>query len=228
MSEYDAIAALYDEWTSVTVVDDVPFYVSLAREADGPIVELAVGNGRVAGAVARETRKRVIGIDTSVAMLEQARERYPELDLRHQDMRDFELEEPAALVYCPGRSLLHLPTWDDKLEVFRRVHSSLRPGGRFAFNAFVFDHHVATKIEGERRDAPVPHSNEYFPAESRVDVTLLENGARTSLWWCTKNEWDGLIRTSGLETEALYGDFERTPFTSDSREFVWVARRARS
>jgi hypothetical protein len=27
---------------------DVPFYVSLARSADGPVVELAVGTGQVA------------------------------------------------------------------------------------------------------------------------------------------------------------------------------------
>ena len=30
------------------MTDDVAFYVELAREADGPLVELAVGNGRVA------------------------------------------------------------------------------------------------------------------------------------------------------------------------------------
>ena len=49
---------------------DVAFYVELAREADGPLVELAVGNGRVAIPVAQATGRRVIGIDTSPAMLE--------------------------------------------------------------------------------------------------------------------------------------------------------------
>jgi ubiquinone/menaquinone biosynthesis C-methylase UbiE len=57
---------------------DVPFYVELARQADGPLVELAVGNGRVAIPVAQATGRRVIGIDTSPAMLEQARERAAE------------------------------------------------------------------------------------------------------------------------------------------------------
>ena len=37
------------------MTEDVAFYVSLAREADGPIVELAVGNGRVAVPVAQAT-----------------------------------------------------------------------------------------------------------------------------------------------------------------------------
>jgi ubiquinone/menaquinone biosynthesis C-methylase UbiE len=49
--------------------------VELAREADGPIVELAVGSARVAVPVALATGRRVIGVDSSPAMLEQARAR---------------------------------------------------------------------------------------------------------------------------------------------------------
>jgi hypothetical protein len=46
MSDYDAFARVYDEW-SAHMTEDVDFYVSLAAESDGPVVELAVGNGRV-------------------------------------------------------------------------------------------------------------------------------------------------------------------------------------
>ena len=52
---------------------DVAFYVGLARAADGPLVELAIGNGRVAIPVAQATGKPVIGIDSSPAMLAKAR-----------------------------------------------------------------------------------------------------------------------------------------------------------
>ena len=85
---------------------DVPFYVALAREADGLLVELAVGNGRVAIPVAQTTGRRVVGIDSSPAMLAQARERAVEagveLDLREEDIREVEIEEPAAMIYCPA------------------------------------------------------------------------------------------------------------------------------
>src|SRR5206468_5846176 len=114
MSHYEAYAAIYDDWAS-HMTEDVAFYVELAREADGPVVELAVGNGRVAIPVAQAIGRPMLGIDSSPAMLEQARERAAEagveLGLREQDMRDFTLDEPAALVYCPFRGLLHLPTW---------------------------------------------------------------------------------------------------------------------
>ena len=113
MSRYDVFAPIYDEWAGV-MTEDVPFYVDLAREADGPVVELAVGTGRVALEVARATGRRVLGVDSSPAMLAEARARAGEagvdLELREQDMRDFELDEPAALIYCPFRALLHLRT----------------------------------------------------------------------------------------------------------------------
>ena len=98
MSYPEAFAESYDRW-SADMTEDVPFYVELAREADGPVVELAVGTGRVAIPVAEAIGRRVIGIDASPAMLEQAREAGGDLlDLRLGDMRELRLEEPAALV----------------------------------------------------------------------------------------------------------------------------------
>jgi SAM-dependent methyltransferase len=236
MSDYDPFADIYDEWAQ-HMAEDVPFYVELAREADGPIVELAVGNGRVAIPVARETGKKVIGIDRSRAMLAQARERTAEagvdVELREQDMRDFELEEPAALVYCPFRALLHLPTWHDRRRVFERVAAALQPGGRFAWNVFVFDPMIAAGFADRLRRRPDGKTwewTEYDPTDARIDITAYveqpgKDERRLSLWWINRSEWIGLIDVAGLEVEALYGGFERQPFDSDSREFVWVTRK---
>jgi SAM-dependent methyltransferase len=211
------------------MTEDVPFYVRLAREADGPIVELAVGSGRVAIPVALETGRRVVGIDSSPAMLEQARERAAEagveLDLRQGDIRELELEAPAGLVYCPFRSLLHLPTWADRRRTFERVAASLVPGGRFAWNAFAFDHSVAARLDGQPREEPVPHTIRYAVGDNRIDITL-DDGSASSLWWATKNEWLGLVDVAGLELEALYGDFDGSPVDDESREYVFVASRS--
>ena len=225
MSWDEAFAARFDEWAAGIGADDVAFYVELAREADGPIVELAIGSGRVAIPVAQATGRPVIGIDTSPAMLEQARARAAEagveLDLREGDMRDLALDEPAALVYCPFRALLHLPTWADRRRTFERVAASLRPGGRFAWNAFAFDHRIASRLDGAHLDDPVPHTIRYAVGDNRIDI-VLDDGAKSTIWWATKNEWLGLIDVAGLEVEALYGGFEREPFNDESREYVFV------
>jgi SAM-dependent methyltransferase len=223
----EAFSQHYDEW-SAHMTDDVPFYVRLAREADGPVVELAVGDGRVAIPVAQAIRRSVIGVDTSPSMLERAMARAAEagveLDLRLGDMREFRLDEQAALIYCPFRSLLHLATWADRRRTFERVATSLRPGGRFAWNAFAFDPHLAARLDGVRQEEPFTHVIRHVVADNRIDI-VLEDGSTSSLWWATRNEWLGLIDVAGLELESLDGGFDGEPLTDDSREYVFVARR---
>jgi SAM-dependent methyltransferase len=228
VSSYDAFAPIYDDWAS-HMTEDVEFYVELAREAEGPVVELAVGNGRVAIPVAQAIGRPMLGIDSSPAMLAQARERSAEagvdLELREQDMRDFTLEEPAALVYCPFRGLLHLPTWRDRRQVFERVAAALRPGGRFAWNVFVFNPTIAARIDGVwQEQAGIRHRVDQVSADYRIDITL-EEGPGISLWWTTRSEWEGLLDVAGLEVDALYGWFDRRPYDEESEEQVWVARK---
>jgi ubiquinone/menaquinone biosynthesis C-methylase UbiE len=226
MSWDEAFTSRYDDW-SADMTEDIPFYVKLAREADGPLVELAVGNGRVAIPVARATGRAVTGIDSSPGMVEQARTRAAdvgvELDLREGDMRELTLDEPAALIYCPARALLHLPTWADRRRTFERVAASLRSGGRFAWNAFAFDHQIAVRLDGRHQNEPVPHTIRYAVGDNRIDITLDEGGT-SSVWWATKNEWLGLLDIAGLQLEALYGNFEEEPVNDNSREYVFIAR----
>jgi len=223
----EAFADRYEQW-SAGMTADIAFYIGLARQAAGPLAELAIGNGRVAIPVAQATGQRVIGIDSSAAMLRQARARAAEagvqLDLREGDMSTLVLGEPAGLIYCPFRALLHLPTWADRRQTFERVAASLLPGGRFAWNAIAFDHALAVSLDGQQRLEPVPHTIRYSVGDNRIDL-ITDGGARSSLWWATKNEWLGLLDVAGLELEALYGGFAGEPFGDDSREYVFVARR---
>jgi len=227
MGFYEHVAHHYDAW-SAQVTDDIEFYVGLALQADGPVLELAVGGGRVAIPVAQATGRRVIGIDSSPGMLEQARanaaDTGADLDLRLGDMCELDVAEPCGLIYCPGRSLLHLPTWAERREVFERVARSLRPGGRFAWNVLAFDHAIAAQLDGVRQTSPAPHTTVYDAADNRIDM-VLDDGVTASLWWATKNEWLGLIDVAGFELETLHGDFSGSGLDAESREYVFVARR---
>ena len=226
MSWDEAFSDGYEEW-SAHMTADIPFYVELARQADGPLVELAIGNGRVAIPVAQATGRRVIGIDSSPAMLAMARasaaEAGVDLDLREGDMSALALDEPAALIYCPFRALLHLPTWADRRRTFERVAGALRPDGRFAWNALAFDYRIAARLDGQHQAGPTPHTVRYAVGDNRIDI-IRDDGAKSSLWWATKNEWLGLLDVAGLEPEALYGGFAHETFTDDSQEYVFIAR----
>ena len=232
MDQYEAFTASYDAWAA-DMTDDVQWYVSLAREAAEPVVELAVGSGRVAIPIARETGKRVIGVDRSSSMLAVARERSAglPLDLREGDIRDLSLEEPVELIICPFRSLMHLPTWADKRRVFERVAASLRPGGRFAWNVFAFSPEIAAQLIGKRveKGGGLWEEVHYIAADSRLELVRGRGDdviGVLDIWWSTKAEWEGLIDVAGLDVEALYGGFHREPYTDDSLEMTWVARKA--
>jgi hypothetical protein len=124
--------------------------------------------------------------------------------------------------------LLQLPTWSDRRRCFERVAASLRPNGRFAWNAFAFDHQIAAARDGRHADTspglPLPHTIHYSVSDNRVDITL-DRGGTGSLWWATKNEWLGLLDVAGLRLEALYGGFAGEPLDDNSLEYVFVARR---
>ena len=231
MSEYDVWAPDYDLWAA-EMTEDAPFYVELAREAAEPIVELGVGTGRIAIPIARETGKRVIGIDRSPAMLAVGRERAGELpiEFREGDFRDFRVEEPVELVICPFRALMHAATWVDKRHVFESAAAALKPGGRFAWNAFVFSPFIAARLHDQRqeRNSGLWEIVHQVPADNRIDLRRgrgQRDDGMVQLWWSTKSEWDGLVEVAGLEVEALYGWFDRRPFDEESQEFVYVARK---
>jgi SAM-dependent methyltransferase len=137
---YDRIARIYDPW-SASVREDVDLYVEEALASGGPVVELAVGTGRIAVPVA-QAGIAVIGVDESPAMLAVARE-YADrqgvsglLDLRVGDLRTPPVDERVPLVAIPFRSLLHMPDEHEKLRALEAAAALLEPGGRLVFDVF--------------------------------------------------------------------------------------------
>ena len=228
MDEYAAFAAIYEDWAS-HMTEDVPFYLELVRQADGPVVELAVGNGRVAIPVAKETGKRIVGIDRSPAMLALAREALP--------MQGSTSTSTKAT--CASSS----STSRRRSSTARSVRSSICRRGRTSDGSSSGSPprcnragvSCGTRSSSTRRSPRrTTGSGTSTPGSSIASTTRRPTTGSTSpsspadkvsLWWATRSEWEGLVDVSGLETEALYGDFERTPFDETSGEFVWVARK---
>jgi len=105
------------------------------------VLELGVGTGRVALPLA-EAGYEVVGIDTSEAMLEQARASIAEtklpkgarLELQQGDMTSFDLGRTFGLVFVAANTLQHLLTTADQRACFQRARAHLEPGGIFAFS----------------------------------------------------------------------------------------------
>ena len=229
-SPYDAIAELYDPW-SVSVTEDVGFYLHEARRADGPIVELGIGTGRIAIPIAADGI-RVIGIDSSAAMLEVCRRRAElagvELELRLGDLREPPVDERVPLVICPFRSLLHLHTDHDRRRALAAARELLLPGGRLVFDVFApgAEDVKATHDRWIERE-PGIWERALWDTEART-LTLSVRGdsgeTTMTLAWLEPDHWRRLLEETGFDVEACYGWFDRRPY-AEGEDTVWVARR---
>ncbi len=230
MSAYDRIARLYDPW-SVSVVEDVAFYLERARKWGGPVIELGVGTGRIAVPIAAEGIE-VIGVDLSEGMLEVARERAAlagvTVDLRYGDFRDPPVEGPVPLVIIPFRSLLHMQTDDDRRAVVRAVHGLLEPGGHFIFDVFWPGPEDIAETHGRwlEREPGIFERADWDETTRTLILRVRGDGVESelSLAWISMTEWRELLGNEGFVVEGLYGWFDGTAW-SGHEDSIWVCRK---
>ena len=232
MSLYDPIARLYDPW-SVSVTEDVGFYVDLALRAGGPVVELGVGTGRIALPTAA-AGVRVIGVDSSRGMLEVCAEAAATagvshlLDLRVGDLLDPPVAEHVRLVTCPFRAFLHLLTDRERLHALGKARDLLEPGGRLVFDVFAPGPEDIAETNGRwlEREPEIFERADWDTERRRLSLSVRgPDGATTmELAWLSPDEWRGLIEQAGFEVDAHYGWFDRRPYDG-GEDSVWIARR---
>ena len=164
---YDACAAFYDgDYEAAGYDHDVPFYVELARESGGPVLEMGCGTGRVLLPVARAGLE-IAGLDASAAMLARLETRLaaePEavrrrVRLLHGDVRTARVEGEFALVTAPFRVVQHLVERADQRAWLRNVARHLRrePPGELVFDVFQPDYALIAEsptlsVDVERED----------------------------------------------------------------------------
>jgi SAM-dependent methyltransferase len=229
-SPYDSIARLYDPW-SASVVEDVDFYVEEAVASGGPVVELAVGTGRIAVPIAK-AGIRVIGVDASEGMLSVAREYAATegvaLDLRLGDMRQPPVEERVPLVLIPFRSLLHMTSDDERLRALRAAHDLLLPGGRLVFDVFAPSRDDVEDTHGRwlEREAGIFERADWDEDERTLTLSVRrgEEASTMLLAWLSPTEWRLLLDRAGFDVAAQWGWFDRRPYAG-GEDVVFAATR---
>jgi SAM-dependent methyltransferase len=235
--------------------NDVPFWLSLAKEAGGEVLEVASGTGRVLLPLAR-AGVRVTGLDVSEAMLAVARRKLggepsevaDRVTLAHGDMTQFELGRRFDLVIIPFSAFQVLLTRADQRACLERCRAHLKPGRQFAIDVF------NPSLGRLTRPQPVQEGPEEFAGpggeavrwsgETEYELasqTLLSRwqyertapGGETTisehlleLRYFFRFEMEWMLDACGFDVEALYGDFARSEFAADSPELIFVARRA--
>ncbi len=247
-----ALARLYD-LDLAEEPGDVELYRALARRTGGPIVELAAGSGRIAGALA-EDGFTVVGVDNDPAMLARARERAPAIDLVECDL----VEAPQNAAVARGgpyqlaliglNSILLLASAERQRAAVQAMANLLAPGGIAVVDAWqpsptdlvAFDGRLS--LEWLRTDSQTGRQVTktvaawFDPATRLVTLmTIFDEGVQgqppvrwtrtDALRLVTVDELARFATDAGLEIEQLAGDHDLGPLEAGSDRVVLVARR---
>jgi len=214
----------------------VEFLAGLA--GNGPVLELAIGTGRVALPLA--ARGLVVeGVDASAAMVQRLRAKPggDSIKVTIGDMADVPASGPFRLVYLVANTLFALLTQERQASCFGNVARVLGPGGAFVIECFVpdltrFDRGQRMQALEVTEDMASFELSRHDAAQQRVTtqiVTMDGQGTRmrpVTLRYSWPSELDLMARQAGLQLTERYADWNRRPFDSTSSGHVSVYRPA--
>jgi SAM-dependent methyltransferase len=200
---------------------------------DGPVVEFAIGTGRIAVPL-MQRGVRVTGIELSRPMIEQLRRKVDEetIPVVIGDMATAVAPGDYALVYLVYNTISNLLTQAEQVACFHNAARHLRPGGRFVIELWVPElrklppgqHAVVWSSEPgyiglDTYDVLRQHvvSHHFRFGEGRQ--ARLGRSPHRYIW---PAELDLMAQLAGFELEARYADWTGGEFTADSRSHVSV------
>ncbi len=220
-SSYDTIpdfGLLYDSVPLYAARADVGFYVDEAKAADGRVLEVGCGTGRILLPIAR-AGCAITGIDGSKQMLERCRVNLAaepaavqsRIKLAQHDMRDFSLAEQFALIIAPFRVVQHLTTvvvGANGVEREDTPEQRLSDGRTF---------------RRTYRIARVRWIDQVSEAELVYYVDATRYVQAFEMRWYLAAELRHLLARAGFRVREMYGDFARGPVVDGCPEIVVVA-----
>jgi SAM-dependent methyltransferase len=229
----DSIAEIYDELYEDLFADKVAQVELLAELArGGRALELAIGTGRIALPLAAKGVE-VHGIDSSAEMVERLRAKPGGTDIpvSFGDFADVEVDGEFKLIYLIFNTLFALTTQEDQIRCFENVAKHLTDDGAFALSAFIpdmsrYERHQNVNVTDVGIDKVHVDFARHDPVNQTVSTThlLIREGQvkmfPVFLRYAWPSEIDLMAKLAGLELKARYGDWDRSAFTSESKQHV--------
>jgi SAM-dependent methyltransferase len=202
------------------------------RAGRGAVLEFGIGTGRVALPLSRRGL-RVHGIELSPAMVGQLRSQPDTLDINVMigDFATTTAPGTYSLVYLVRNTIMNLTTQDAQVQCFCNAAAHLEFGGCFVIEVVVPPWQW------------LPPGETYLPFDvspqhvgvDEIDVTtqsscshhywLLDDETRTfsaPFRYAWPSELDLMARLAGMTLHERWGDWNRAPFTSESRSHISV------
>jgi SAM-dependent methyltransferase len=236
----ESVAAEYDDPGGANAPEAIAQVVDLLEElaGGGPVLELAVGTGRIAAPLANRGVP-VCGIELSRAMAARVADKPggAAVDVTIGDMTSTRVSGQFSLVYLVFNTISNVTTQDGQVDVFVNAAAHLRPGGLFLIEVGVPDLRRLPPGQDTVPFAVTPYADgggyvgfdaydvvtQQFTS-NHVTVTADGRGRfrRLPFRYAWPAEMDLMARIAGMRPLHRWADWHRTPFTADSSTHVSV------
>lgn len=223
------------------------YYVDLARGAEGPVLDIACGTGRIL-LPCLQAGVDIEGLDLFEPMLNTLRAKAKLVGLSPQlhlaDMSEFSLSRRFALVMIPFNAFIHNMTQDAQVRCLQLCRQHLLPGGQLTFDTFFPSVQIiGTSKKTRVLEGEIPHpetgqpmrlfDTRSFDRVEQIQHSICEvevstaNGdtqiihrSQVSSRYVYKHEMELLLRVAGFARWEICGDFNHRPLTLESDAMV--------
>jgi len=236
----ESVATDYDDPGGANAPEVVTSAVDVLEDlSDGPVLEFAVGTGRIAAPLAARGVP-VSGIELSRAMAARIADKPggDAVEVTIGDMTSTRVAGEFSLVFLVFNTIGNVTTQDGQVDVFRNAAAHLRPGGLFVVEVGVPD--LRRMPPGQDvvpfamdHDAGYAGFDQYDVVTQRFTsnhVTVAPDGTgrfrRIPFRYVWPAELDLMARIAGMRPKHRWADWARSEFTAESTGHVSVWEKA--
>lgn len=243
---YDVFSEFYDSLTdNVEYKERADYFcrlLSLCDVSSGILLDLGCGTGSMSVKMA-DRGFDVIGVDSSIGMLNAARQKCAEYGSRilllNQEMQNIDLFGTIDAAICVLDGLNHLPSAQDVKKTFEKVSLFMNPGGAFVFDMNTLYKHEFVLADNayiyETDDVFCAWQNNYHPEDGSVDIELDFFEEEDGIYYRSSESFSEkayeldlikkMLEDSGFEVVGIYDDMTFEPFKPDTERAVFSARK---
>lgn len=229
-------------------LDGPNILVDLARQAQGPVLELGCGYGRITVPLAQRGVADLTGVELSAPSLAYARTRTGNLPIRwvEADVRDFHLNQRYPFIFARGDVFNFMLTRVDQEAMLARVGEHLTDDGQFLFDTMPArpDQMVADPEDGLWYTLTHPngrqihtfgrgwydHSRQWYSQRAHehwdsADGELVRPPLHITLRYVMPQEMEALLYYNGFKIVAQYSDWAYEPITLEEPQFLYLCQK---
>lgn len=250
---YDKIASFYD-LIHADLTEDVDFLLALADKIGGPILELGCGTGRILLPLARAghvvtglDRSTAMLARAKQKLIEEDELVRSRINIVQGDMRSIQLEAGFRLAIASYNTLMHLDG-TTKIALLKNVRKHLQSGGTLYIdldNPFeISDSNdddllilERTMSDPDTGDTIIQASSSWVDSDAQYrhitwlfDVSPQSGGpisrtiVETDYHYLFPHELEIVLVGAGFRLEALFGGYDKEPFSEESARLIALAR----